>query len=182
MRFIRGSGSDRMNMIRTVEIGPYYPHLIRTDFSGARPMFECLSVLKDLRTLTIWAWIEPFEEVHKNLEQLGIHTLLGHLDVKFEQTDPEAVFGSRSPYLPPTERLLRFAPKYPVSEVLHTWTCASGETIWKRGNIQRKVFWKWDTESRDYVPGPDYALFWVSKRHRQQPHDRWRRQPAILPQ
>lgn len=38
-------------MIRMVDLGPYYPHRTRKMFPIARSMFECLSVLENLRTL-----------------------------------------------------------------------------------------------------------------------------------
>ncbi len=106
------------------------------------------------------------------VEKEGVHTLLGHLDVTVAHTVWEGIYNDPQIFLRSSGRLLFLTSGYPKSEELHTWTCASDETVWERGNVQPKVFWKLDKESNSYVPGPEYTLFGVFKQQREQALDR----------
>lgn len=106
------------------------------------------------------------------VEKEGVHTFLGHLDVTVAHTVWEGIYNDPQIFLRSSGRLLFLTSGYPKSEELHTWTCASDETVWERGNVQPKVFWKLDKESNSCVPGPEYTLFGVSKQLCEQALDR----------
>ena len=162
--FIRGSGDeDRMNMIRTIELGPYFSCIGRKWLisENDRSRLGSLQTLKGLRNLKFWTCKGPLEEVERSLELGGIHTLFGHLSVSIEliideSRDQAIVFM--------TTRQLIESSRRTIVRDSYISTRSSGMTNWNRVHTGQKVLWKWDEESKQLKPGPDrdqeFGLFY----------------------
>ncbi len=169
--FIKGSGSCRRDMIRTVELGPYdcFHHQNPKHCIDANGLFEFLRSLKNLRTLLLWTRNMPFEEVQESLEIAGIHTILGYVNVIIEQIFPLRLQSGSHRALPGGERCISLAEYDPLWKYSQALTCADGDTDWNEKHISRKVFWKWDHESKTFIPGPIHEPLLVSRRQHGQP-------------
>ena len=122
--FIKGIGTRRRDMIRTVEI----KHLALTDFQFDKDdTLELLGALPKLRTAHITTSVRDFRRLQNQLIQGGILEIAGKFDICVHNTY-EGIIRSCAER---TER--RFRDE-------HFWSCAKNTTQWTGGNLNHTLF------------------------------------------
>ena len=102
--FVKGCGSERANLIRTVEFGPTFYDKPDSSWSDndQSSIFEALRGLQNLRTLRIWTWERSFQGLRETLMQAGMNNLLGSVVVIIEQIFEELVLDKLQSTIDPT--------------------------------------------------------------------------------